>query len=153
MAEHVGKKRMVDYFEILHAQLRPGGRVMNHAIGSIGGSQLSSKSFVGRYIFPDGELLDLADTIKSMQVAGFEVRDVEGLREHYAETLRNWVANLEANWSAASELVGERRCRAWQLYMSGSVNGFADGGLQLYQTLGVKAVAGKSRMPPTRDWG
>ena len=154
MAEHVGKKRMVQYFEGLHAQLRPGGRMMNHAIGSIGGTKLSGRSFVGRYVFPDGELLDLGDTILAMERAGFEVRDVENLREHYARTLRHWVANLESNWAAAVELVGEPRCRVWQLYMSGSSNGFYDGGLQLYQTLGVKADDGHSLMPATRaDWG
>ena len=154
MAEHVGKKRMVQYFEGLHAQLRSGGRMLNHAIGSIGGSKLSSRSFVGRYVFPDGELLDLGDTILAMERAGFEVRDVENLREHYARTLQQWVANLQSNWSAATELVGEARCRVWQLYMSGSINGFYDGGLQLYQTLGVKPDTGLSRMPATRtDWG
>ena len=36
-----------------------------------------------------------------MQQAGFEVRHVESLREHYALTLRRWVANLEANWDEA----------------------------------------------------
>ncbi|NND73918.1 MAG: methyltransferase domain-containing protein [Ilumatobacter sp.] len=154
MAEHVGKKRMEQYFTGLWGQLRPGGRMMNHAIGSIGGSKLSSRSFVGRYVFPDGELLDLADTILAMQAAGFEVRDVENLREHYATTLDCWVANLEADWEAAIGLVGERRARVWQLYMSGSINGFYDGGLQLYQTLGVKAAEGRSLMPATRaDWG
>ena len=154
MAEHVGLKRMDDYFEILFALLAPGGRLLNHAISSVGGSKLSPKSFVGRYVFPDGELLDLADTISSMQRAGFEVRDVENLREHYATTLRAWVSNLDSNWDAAVELVGERRARVWQLYMSGSINGFVDGGLQLHQTLGVKAADGRSGMPPTRrSWG
>jgi cyclopropane-fatty-acyl-phospholipid synthase len=150
MAEHVGKKPMVQYFELLNGQLRPGGRMMNHAIGSIGGTKLSRRSFVGRYVFPDGELLDLADTITAMQRAGFEVRDVENLREHYARTLQCWVENLEAQWDAAVELVGERRARVWQLYMSGSLNGFYDGGLQIYQTLGVRRDAGRSHMPATR---
>lgn len=151
MAEHVGRKRMDAYFEILHARLRPGGRVLNHAIASIGGSELSRRSFVGRYVFPDGELLDLGDTVLSMHRADFEVRDVEGLREHYAQTLRYWVRNLEDSWQQAVALVGAPRARVWRLYMSGSINGFDDGGLQIYQTLGVKkAAGGASAMPPTR---
>lgn len=151
MAEHVGLKRMDRYFSSLHEHLREGGRVMNHAIASIGGSRLSSRSFVGRYVFPDGELLDLADTVASMERCGFEVRDVENLREHYATTLRHWVANLEKHWDDAVALVGARRARVWRLYMSGSVNGFVDGGLQLYQTLGVKITEdGASGLPPTR---
>lgn len=151
MAEHVGLKRMDDYFAVLHALLRPRGRMMNHAIASIGGSKISRNSFVGRYIFPDGELLDLGNTVLAMHRAGFEVRDVENLREHYAETLRRWVANLEQRWDDAVELVGERRARAWRLYLAGSINGFEDAGLQLFQTLGVRNDdAGASGFPSTR---
>lgn len=152
MAEHVGHKRMALYFQRLYDLLVPGGRLLNHAIASVGGSRLGRRSFVNRYVFPDGELLDIADTVRSMERAGFEVRDVENLREHYDRTLRGWVDNLERNWDAAVELVGERRSRVWLMYMSGSVNGFEDAGLQLYQTLGVRLHAdGTSEMPPTRD--
>jgi cyclopropane-fatty-acyl-phospholipid synthase len=153
MAEHVGAKNMVRYFSKLYGLVRDGGRVLNHAIASVGGSRLSSRSFVGRYVFPDGELLDLADTIRAMERAGFEVRDVENLREHYAETLRRWVANLDEHWDEAVELVGSRRARVWRLYMSGSINGFDDNGLQLYQTLGVRSARRPTDLPPTRrDW-
>ena len=151
MAEHVGKRRIESYFATLYGQLRPGGRMLNHAIASIGGSKISRTSFVGRYVFPDGELLDLADTVHAMESAGFEIRDVENLREHYARTIRCWVDNLEQNWDAAVAEVGERRARAWRLYLSGSINGFEDGGLQLQQTLGVKNhPGGRSAMPTTR---
>jgi cyclopropane-fatty-acyl-phospholipid synthase len=155
MAEHVGKRNMTRYFEALVSLLRPGGRLMNHAIAFVGGSRVSSSSFIGRYVFPDGELLDLADTVRCMQAAGFEVRDVENLREHYALTLRRWVHNLEENWDAVVAEVGERRARVWLLYMSGSINGFDDGRLQLQQTVGVKPHDdGRSGMPRTRvDWG
>ena len=77
MAEHVGHKRMKLYFHNLYDVLRPGGRLLNHAIASVGGSRLGRRSFVNRYVFPDGELLDIADTVRSMEEAGFEVRDVE----------------------------------------------------------------------------
>lgn len=153
MAEHVGSKNMGRYFTDLHDLLRDGGRVLNHAIASVGGSRMSARSFVGRYVFPDGELLDIATTITEMEHAGFEVRDVESLREHYAETLRRWVGNLEGDWDEAVRLVGERRARVWLLYMSGSINGFVDGGLQLYQTLGVRSGRRPTDLAPTRrDW-
>ena len=150
MAEHVGSKNMGRYFTDLHGLLRDGGRVLNHAIASVGGSRMSARSFVGRYVFPDGELLDVATTIAEMERAGFEVRDVESLREHYAETLRRWVGNLEDNWEEAVGMVGERRARVWLLYMSGSINGFEDGGLQLYQTLGVRSGRHPTDLAPTR---
>ena len=77
---------------------------------------------------------------------------VESLREHYATTLRHWIANLEANWDDAVRLVGERRARVWRIYMAGSALGFEDGRLGLHQVLGVVADHdGFSGMPRTRD--
>jgi cyclopropane-fatty-acyl-phospholipid synthase len=102
-------------------------------------------------VFPDGELLDIADSTRSMERAGFEIRDVENLREHYAQTLRHWVSNLEEHWHEATALVGERRARVWLLYMAGSINGFDDAGIQLHQALGVRNFPdGTSDMPRTR---
>ncbi len=151
MFEHVGKRRMAEYFSTLHRLLRPGGRLLNHAISSVGGSKLSTRSFVYRYVFPDGELIDVGDVALAMEHAGFEVRDVESLREHYVQTLRHWVANLQDQWSRAVELVGEGRARVWLLYMAASAVGFEDGGLSIHQVLGVVPDSdGTSGMPRTR---
>src|SRR5205085_8984971 len=128
MFEHVGKERLAEYFGVLKSVLPDHGRLLNHAISSIGGSRLDKGSFVGRYVFPDGELIDVGEVVLAMEAAGFEVRDVEALREHYALTLRAWVANLEAQWDRAVELVGEARARVWRLYMAASAVGFEDGG-------------------------
>ena len=152
MSEHVGSARIDDYFAGLAALLAPQGRLLNHAISAVGGSKLSARSFMGRYAFPDGELLDVAATVAAMQRAGLEVRDVESLREHYAQTLRAWVANLERSWDDAVALVGERRARVWRLYMAASAVGFEDGGLAVHQVLGVaRATDGVSGMPRTRE--
>ena len=152
MFEHVGAERMAEYFRVLRSLLGDHGRLLNHAISSVGGSKIAKNSFVGRYVFPDGELIDVGRVVLAMQDAGFEVRDVESLREHYALTLRAWVANLEAQWARAVELVGEARARVWRLYMAASAIGFEDGGLGLHQVLGVVADAdGNSGMPRTRD--
>jgi cyclopropane-fatty-acyl-phospholipid synthase len=155
MFEHVGKRRMGEYFTTLRAALQPGGRLLNHAISSVGGSRLPKRSFAGRYVFPDGELIDVADVALALEAAGFEVRDVESLREHYAQTLRHWVANLERRWDDAVELVGEGRARVWLLYMAASSLGFESGDLGLHQVLGVvPGDDGRSGMPATRrDWG
>jgi cyclopropane-fatty-acyl-phospholipid synthase len=151
MSEHVGAKNLVQYYTILHDALRPQGRLLNHAISSVGGSRMRRTSFIGRYVFPDGELIDVAASVKAMEGAGFEIRDVESLREHYARTLRAWVANLEANWDEAVRLVGARRARVWRLYMAGSAVGFTDGGVNVHQVLGVVPTPdGTSGMPATR---
>jgi cyclopropane-fatty-acyl-phospholipid synthase len=151
MSEHVGNDHLDRYFEIIRTVLPEHGRLLNHAISSIGGSKLSKNSFAYRYVFPDGELIDVGRTIESMQRGGFEVRDVESLREHYATTLRHWVRNLEAAWDHAVEIAGVERARVWRLYMAASAVGFAGGGLNLHQVLGVVQDArGGSGMPPTR---
>jgi cyclopropane-fatty-acyl-phospholipid synthase len=152
MFEHVGRERMAEYFATLRGLLGPRGRLLNHAISSVGGSKLAADSFTGRYVFPDGELLDVSDTVGAMEVAGFEVRDVHSLREHYAQTLRHWVRNLEGGWDRAVALVGEARARVWRLYMAASAVGFDDGGVSIHQVLGVVPTqSGASGMPPTRD--
>jgi cyclopropane-fatty-acyl-phospholipid synthase len=151
MFEHVGSARMAEYFTDLRSLLVPTGRLLNHAISSIGGSRLGPRSFIGRYVFPDGELIDVGEVVLAMEAAGFEVRDVESLREHYATTLRHWVRNLEDSWDEAVSLVGIGRARVWRLYMAASALGFADGGTSIHQVIGVvDDPAGRSGMPPTR---
>jgi cyclopropane-fatty-acyl-phospholipid synthase len=153
MFEHVGAARTEDYFETLRGLLRPGGRLLNHAISSIGGSKLGGRSFLARYVFPDGELLDVGEVVLAMERTGFEVRDVESLREHYARTLRHWVANLDGHWDEAVALVGVARARVWRLYMAASAVGFDDGGVAIHQVLGVVPDArGRSAMPAVRSW-
>jgi cyclopropane-fatty-acyl-phospholipid synthase len=152
MFEHVGTSKSAEYFGAMRRLIRPEGRLLNHAISSVGGSSIGSRSFIGRYVFPDGELIDVGKVVLAMEEAGFEVRDVETLREHYVKTLRGWVGNLEQHWEAAVSEVGVRRARVWQLYMAASANGFADGGISVHQVLGVlPASDGRSGMPPTRS--
>jgi cyclopropane-fatty-acyl-phospholipid synthase len=154
MFEHVGTARTAQYFTTLRGLLAPTGRLLNHAISSPGGSRLDTRTFVGRYVFPDGELVDVGQVVLAMESAGFEVRDVESLREHYSRTLRCWVANLEANWDRAVALVGRARADVWRLYMAASAVGFDDGGIAVHQVLGVAPdPGGASGMPRTRgDW-
>jgi len=152
MFEHVGTGQMARYFETLRRLVVPTGRLLNHAISKPGGSSLGGRTFIGRYVFPDGELLDVAEVVRAMQTTGFEVRDVESMREHYSRTLHHWVANLESAWDEAVELAGLPRANIWRLYMAASANGFDDGGLAIHQVLGVvRAGDGRSGMAPTRS--
>ncbi|NQV97085.1 MAG: class I SAM-dependent methyltransferase [Acidimicrobiaceae bacterium] len=141
MSEHVGKAKIGEYFSTLTSLLSPQGRILNHAISSVGGSKLDRRTFMYRYVFPDGELLDVGKTVLAMEDAGLEVRDVDSLREHYALTLRAWVANLESQWDTAVALVGVGRARVWRLYMAASAVGFEEGSLAIHQVLGVLPTA------------
>jgi cyclopropane-fatty-acyl-phospholipid synthase len=154
MFEHVGAAKLDEYFSQLFARLRPTGRLLNHGIARRPGrARFARRGFIDRYVFPDGELHEVGTVVSRIQCAGFEVRHVEGLREHYAETLRRWVANLEANWDEAVRLVGAGRARVWRLYMAASAVNFDAARLQIHQVLAVKPDAqGSSAMPLRPDW-
>ena len=127
---------------------------LNHGIAR-GTTALSERgpSFSNTYVFPDGELVPISTTLREAHDAGFEVRDVESLREHYAMTLRHWVRRLEANTEQALQHVSEPTYRVWRLFMSGSAHGFTTGRLNLYQALLVKAPGTISGLPLRRsDW-
>jgi len=154
MFEHVGRERMTEYLQDLHALVRPGGRVLNHAISrpdpSVNG-RISPRSFIGRYVFPDGALLEVGTVISAMASIGLEVRDVQSLREHYALTLRAWVANLEADWDRVQRLVGPGRARVWRLYLAGSAIAFEQNRTSIHQVLAVRPHrSGRSDVAPTR---
>jgi cyclopropane-fatty-acyl-phospholipid synthase len=154
MAEHVGLALLPTYAAHLYALLRQEGRLLNHAISRRPGRRagFSKTSFIDRYVFPDGELEPMATMVDSLEGAGFEVRDVESLREHYALTLRAWVANLEDNWQEALSSSSAGRARVWRLFMAGSALGFTANRLGLNQILAIKCDArGRSGMPATRS--
>jgi cyclopropane-fatty-acyl-phospholipid synthase len=153
MVEHVGRARLNAYFRSALGALRPGGFFLNHGIADQTPKRrgFRSSGFIGRYVFPDGELLPIATMLEYAEKNGFEVRDVENMREHYARTLRDWVANLERNREVAIAATDERTYRVWRLYMAGSAQGFARGNMGLFQTLlGKPDLEGRIPLPATR---
>ncbi|GJF29452.1 cyclopropane-fatty-acyl-phospholipid synthase [Kitasatospora sp. NE20-6] len=155
MAEHVGSVQYLTYAEGLHRLLAPGGRLLNHQISrrpDRPGESYALSPFIDRYVFPDGELAPVGSTVSLLEEAGFEVRDVESLREHYALTLREWVANLEAHWPEAVSLAGRGRARVWRLYMAASAVAFEENRIGINQVLAVRTTdTGASGLPATRE--
>lgn len=155
MAEHVGAENLKTYFAKAFSLLKPGGVFLNHAIGDgVRARATRGGSFIQDYVFPDSELPRIPTVVAAAESAGFEVRDVENLREHYTLTLRHWLRRLEGAENAAAELVGQPTFRLWRLYLAASAHGFASGRLALYQTLLSKPDnKGRSHLPLTRrDW-
>jgi cyclopropane-fatty-acyl-phospholipid synthase len=162
MMEHVGRARLREYLEAVHRLLRPGGLFLNHAIADVSAGQAQLRwarprggGFVERYVFPDGELLPIGEVVSEAERAGFEVRDVESLREHYAETLAHWLRRLEARFGEAVSLAGERRARVYRLYLASSAAAFRTGRISVFQLLLAKrTAAGRAEgLPRCRaDW-
>ncbi len=150
LTEHIGRDNYPSYFSFLYDKLKPEGRMLNHTI-TRPDEQLPThyrKSFINRYVFPDGELSAPGVIMNAFNNAGFEIRHEENLREHYALTLKHWGENLEAHWDEAVAEAGLGTARVWRLYMAASRMGFDLNTIQLHQMLGVKlGPRGQSGMP------
>ena len=154
MFEHVGLKNLATYFDTVQRLLKPGGLFLNHGITheQEGWGQALSSRFINRYVFPDGELDTVSNIQRAMERSGFEIVDVEGLRTHYAKTLRHWVQRLEAHHDQALEFVNEATFRVWRLYMAASALEFETGELGIYQILATPHGAGAAKLPLTRRY-
>ena len=171
MFEHVGHDHLPEYFSQAYRLLKPGGLFLNHGISYrpaieyasepqakqpagwqdwIGRKILGMGSFMNRYVFPDGELVPVSEANLIAERSGFEVRDVESLREHYALTLRQWVNRLGEQRVEAIQASDEVTYRTWRLYMAASAYGFESGKINVNQSLLVKQDRGKSNVPLTR---
>lgn len=135
MVEHVGLSKLPQYFRHLRSMLAPGGQLLNHSIFTRSRKTARGNSFVRTYVFPDGQLHKVEDAIAAAEDSGFELRDVDMLRQSYALTLRHWVTNLEGNAEAARAMVGDRIYRIWRLYMAGSSVAFEQGAITVGQLL------------------
>ncbi len=159
MYEHIGLKNIPAYMKKVRSLLNDDGVFLNHAIsrrahkpkaGLLPQRMRPEKRAIAKYIFPGGELDDIGHSVSAMEIAGFEVHDVEGWREHYARTCKLWCERLTANKDEAIGLVGEEKYRIWVAYLAGVSLSFSRGTLRLFQTVATKSAKGKSPLPPTR---
>jgi cyclopropane-fatty-acyl-phospholipid synthase len=167
MVEHVGEGQIDRYAAQIAAVLEPGGRVLNHGITYIpaaeGGAHIGG-DFSNRYVFPDGELLNLSRMLLAFERAGFEALNVENLHTDYAETLRHWTARFEDRLPEAERLAGPERVRVWRLYLRAARNSFEVANNAVYQLLcsrpltegpsasptGARHAPARRRVPPER---
>ena len=165
VTEHVPERQQPAYFARVYQALEPGGLFLNHCEVSLRAARRTHKvaerigrwlwkrdQFIDRYVFPDARLVALGSIVRSAESVGFEVRDVESLREHYMMTLRAWLRGLERRRSEAVRLVGERTYRVWRLYMSAGAYGFRMADINIVQMLLSRPAAdGRAGVPLTRE--
>jgi cyclopropane-fatty-acyl-phospholipid synthase len=161
ITEHVGENRLDDFFRRVFALLKPGSLFLNHCICWPGDSRryrraitqtrFLRQNFILRYVFPDLDLVPPDVILRAGGRAGFEVRDVENLRPHYALTLRHWLDRLNASWDRAVEEVGEPTARVYRAYLAYCSYAFRSGKNSLIHTLFAKPTTdGGVDIPPTR---
>lgn len=154
LTEHIGIANYPKYFAFMRDKLRSGGLLLNHSITRPHNSSRSKAGpFIDRYVFPDGELTGSGTIISKIQDVGrLEVLHEEDFRLHYAMTLRDWNANLVANWDEAVAEVGEGTARLWGLYMAGCRIGFERNIVQLHHVLATKLELDSTSDLPLRPW-
>jgi cyclopropane-fatty-acyl-phospholipid synthase len=162
MFEHVGPERLPEYFAAVYRLLRPGGLFLNHGISArppapkgpvrraLDRLLLDNAHFRRTYVFPNGGLVPVSRANLEAEQAGFEVRDVEDLREHYARTLAFWAERIEAERDEAIRLAGERVFRIWRLFTGVASWQFASGELSLHQSLLERRGDGPTELPWSR---
>ncbi|MDQ2705565.1 MAG: cyclopropane-fatty-acyl-phospholipid synthase family protein [Pseudomonadota bacterium] len=157
MFEHLGLANHEAYFLAVRRLLKPGGIYLHHAITRrmkrdrrAWRRKAPAYKALIKYIFPGGEVDHIGMTVENLEAYGFEVHDVENLREHYARTCRLWAERLHARFDEAIAEVGEAKARLWLLYLTGCSLGFDGGSVLIYQTVATPRKKGSSGLPPTR---
>ena len=157
MFEHVGLRNLPVYFSVVRRLLRERGLFLNHGITSADTRNravgLGGGEFIGRYVFPKGELPHLHRAVHDMSEQDLEVHDVESLRPHYAKTLGFWSERFEKRMQAAVAASSERTARIWRVYLAGCAYAFEQGWVSIYQVLASKQTKpGQTALPLTREW-
>jgi cyclopropane-fatty-acyl-phospholipid synthase len=153
MFEHVGIENFDAYFASIQRLLTPTGLFLNHGITHDVANRRKplSAELIHRYAFPDGLIDTVGNVLGSMELAGFEIADVESLRAHYALTLRHWVSNLDSHHVEALAHVDEATYRCWRLHMCACALEFESGKIGVYQVLASRRAAGPTALPLTRQ--
>lgn len=157
MFEHVGFANFDTHFQHVHQLLRPRGLYLHHAITRRATPDISKfrkpsryQKVISNFIFPGGELDYIGLTLTNLERHGFEVHDVEAMREHYQRTLEVWLERLYANREQAIAMVGRNKTRIWLLYLTMCARGFERGPIGIFQTLASKRQAGASGLELVR---
>ncbi len=119
MFEHVGVKHYIEFFRKLKALLNEDGVAVIHTIARFDGPSVTNP-WLRKYIFPGGYCPSLSEVFAAIERSGLKTLDMEVLRLHYAETLKHWSRNFQANRDKVKAIYDERFCRMWEFYLAGA---------------------------------
>ena len=137
MFEHVGKPFYNTYFKKINDLLSDDGIAVVHTIGNIRTPKLTP-AFIRKYIFPGGYIPSLSEIMPAVEKSGLIISDIEVLRLHYADTLRNWYKNFQKSEKQVLDLYDERFIRMWESYLNLSEISFRKGDNVVYQLVLTK---------------
>jgi cyclopropane-fatty-acyl-phospholipid synthase len=148
MFEHVGAPHYAAFFKKVRELMADDGAMLLHFIGRSDGPG-ATNSWIAKYIFPGGYCPALSEVLSVIEESGLIVTDIEVLRLHYAETLREWSKRFQANRAQAAELYDERFCRMWEFYLAGAEMAFRHDKQVVFQ---IQLAKNQEALPLTRDY-
>ena len=137
MFEHVGKPFYNAYFKKISDLLSEDGIAVMHTIGNVRTPKLTP-AFIRKYIFPGGYIPTLSEIMPAVEKSGLIISDIEVLRLHYADTLRNWYKNFKKAEKQVLDLYDERFVRMWESYLNLSEISFRKGDNVVFQLVLTK---------------
>jgi cyclopropane-fatty-acyl-phospholipid synthase len=148
MFEHVGVGHYREFFDTVARCLHPDGVALLHAIGRSDGPGCTNP-WIAKYIFPGGYCPALSEVLPPLERSGLIATDIEVLRLHYAETLRQWRRRFNANRDTIASMHDERFCRMFEFYLCGAEIAFRREGYMVFQ---IQLAQRQTAVPLTRDY-
>jgi cyclopropane-fatty-acyl-phospholipid synthase len=148
MFEHVGVGFYDKFFHKCAELLADDGVILLHSIGRSEGPGVTNP-WIAKYIFPGGYIPALSEALPAIERSGLLVTDIEILRLHYAETLRNWRERFLAHREEVERLYDARFVRMWEFYLASSEMTFREQGMMVFQ---IQLTKRQDVVPITRDY-
>jgi cyclopropane-fatty-acyl-phospholipid synthase len=146
MLEHVGCEHYRELGRIIDGCLARDGMGLIHTIGR--NQPQNMNAWIEERIFPGAYPPTLAQMDQVFAAGDFSILDVENLRLHYSETLKQWLERFDAHRDEIAQMYDQFFVRAWRLYLCGSIAAFNVGALQLFQVVFNRADS--NLMPRSR---
>ncbi len=148
MFEHVGVGHYDEFFKKSAQLLADDGVMVLHSIGRSEGPSVTNP-WIAKYIFPGGYIPSLSEVLPRIEQAGLLVTDIEILRLHYAETLRNWRERFIAHREEVERIYDRRFVRMWEFYLAASEMSFREQNMMVFQ---IQLAKRQGVTPMTRDY-
>jgi len=148
MFEHVGVNHYETFFRKCADLLADDGVMLLHSIGRSEGPGITNP-WIAKYIFPGGYIPALSEVLPQIEKAGLLVTDIEILRLHYAETLRNWRERFLAHRDEVERVYDRRFVRMWEFYLAASEQSFRQQAMMNFQ---IQITKRQGVTPMTRDY-
>ena len=148
MFEHVGVQHYPEFFAKVNALLDDDGLMLLHSIGHMSPPGTASP-WLRKYIFPGAYSPALSEVFPVVEQASLWVTDLEFLRVHYADTLREWHRRFEANRPTIAAMYDERFCRMWEFYLISAEMMFRTGSQLVFH---MQLARRRDAAPVVRDY-